>query len=546
MKLSKRISAAVIAVMAAASLCMPTSGAFADPGPMPTGPFKLVVHGSTYWSDWLTPDPGKTSTGEVIPDTEVIGVWAPHPNVPITLGGLGGSQGMEFKIIERKAWTVNPATGQTELQSDPAWSPVTVPTDANGVAEFSNLPEGYYLVTEILNSSRQIETIAPFWVQLPMAKQDNSAWLSEVHVYAKDQLDEVIEKNVSGLGFIPPNHYPQGFDCVTNGKDATYFIKTIIPRDIATCARYDIVDDQMPDVVHFVPGRNSVNVSYTDYATGNQVDLIGTPGVNGTPGPNDDYYVVHRSGAAQYPWDDGITVKLTAKGMASIAAALSPNDYFNKPRLTTTISTKVDVPQSQIEAAINQGWVNKAQLDFIRDANYHFIYESNDCTITMGGFIIQKTDAQGNLLDGAEFLLYESEQDALARQNPVLDANGQPLTGTSPIPGYIEFFGIPDRDYNHIYGGTFYWLVETKAPAGYNLCPSPVEVYFDYYSHQKDPNTGIALYPIEIVNEKIELPITGGQGTLVFLAVGGGLLAAGLVALALMRRRAKKLEEQEG
>jgi LPXTG-motif cell wall-anchored protein len=233
--------------------------------------------------------------------------------------------------------------------------------------------------------------------------------------------------------------------------------------------------------------------------------------------------------------------------MASIAAALSPNIYDQPPTLTTTFTTKVDVPQSQIEPFFSAGWpLNKAKLDFIRDANNHFTYESNEANVAMGGFTIKKTDAQGNLLDGAEFLLYESEQDALARQNPVLDENGQPLVGTSTIPGYIDFRGVAARDYGSIYTGVFYWLVETKAPAGYNLCPKPIEIFVRDTSHQKDPNTGIALYPIEIVNEKITLPITGGQGTLVFLAVGGGLLAAGLVALALMRRRAKKLEEQEG
>ena len=90
--------------------------------------------------------------------------------------------------------------------------------------------------------------------------------------------------------------------------------------------------------------------------------------------------------------------------------------------------------------------------------------------------------------------------------------------------GYTLFFGLAD--------GTYY-LVETKAPAGYNRLEEPVTV--TVAGSDADPTS-------LTVNEKVEnsagtlLPSTGGMGTTVFYVLGAVLVMGAVVLLVTKKR----------
>lgn len=108
----------------------------------------------------------------------------------------------------------------------------------------------------------------------------------------------------------------------------------------------------------------------------------------------------------------------------------------------------------------------------------------------------------------------------------VIDCVEEPCTGpdTDPHPGYFSVDDLLWGDYE---------LVETKAPAGFILDPTPHTFTL----------AGSWGYVGEFVNKpySFDLPHTGGVASLIFLGMGGGLL--GLAAVsggAQMRRRPRK------
>lgn len=126
-----------------------------------------------------------------------------------------------------------------------------------------------------------------------------------------------------------------------------------------------------------------------------------------------------------------------------------------------------------------------------------------------GGINIFKYTGTDTPLSNAEFQVFKTEADARALTNPIalISADGLSTytTVVSATDGYAMFKGIA-------YGT--YYIVETKAPAGYNLLSSPVEVTVNNASH----NTAEA---IKIKNNSgFQLPKTGGIGTYIFTFAG--------------------------
>jgi len=126
-----------------------------------------------------------------------------------------------------------------------------------------------------------------------------------------------------------------------------------------------------------------------------------------------------------------------------------------------------------------------------------------------GGINIFKYTGTDTPLSNAEFQVFKTEEDARTLTNPIalISADGLSTytTVVSVTDGYAMFKGIA-------YGT--YYIVETKAPAGYNLLSSPVEVTVNNASH----NTVEA---IKIKNNSgFQLPKTGGIGTYIFTFAG--------------------------
>ena len=182
-------------------------------------------------------------------------------------------------------------------------------------------------------------------------------------------------------------------------------------------------------------------------------------------------------------------------------------------------------------------------------------------------FTINKTNESGEALKGAHFALYKCDASGYTTESDV--------KGHGAIVKKWEFDGvnaISTFEADKLEAG-YYYLIETKAPDGYNLLTAPVEIKelnvqyvttwstnFQFAKDGEGPwhlvkreiesatfkyNDNGAVKDITgemtVVNKKgFELPSTGGMGTVIFSVLGIALVLAGLLVITASRKKAAK------
>ena len=156
-----------------------------------------------------------------------------------------------------------------------------------------------------------------------------------------------------------------------------------------------------------------------------------------------------------------------------------------------------------------------------------------------------ETDNENKKLPDAKFVLYKkapTETDPNAIQYYKKWANTDTTKAVSWVNNIAEATEVTtDKDgaasFEGLADGTYY-LVETKAPAGYNQLDKPVKVEV----HDGEHNTPVTSATQLIVNATVKnqagtlLPSTGGMGTTVFYVLGAVLVVGAGVLLVTKKR----------
>lgn len=177
--------------------------------------------------------------------------------------------------------------------------------------------------------------------------------------------------------------------------------------------------------------------------------------------------------------------------------------------------------------------------------------------IPVGGIHILKTDLIGNTLEGAVFQIARFPQDGelldQAKEKKVLKIDGEhrimvlesfwscpDMTGEKRLEaqtdeaGRAGLYGLP-------YGA--YYLIETRAPEGYNRIIDPIRVTVHKYSHLRnaddvyDDQGQIIDNTLHIINVRYTIPDTGFSGTLQLAAAGTGVLFSAAALILLNQKR---------
>ena len=186
--------------------------------------------------------------------------------------------------------------------------------------------------------------------------------------------------------------------------------------------------------------------------------------------------------------------------------------------------------------AVNEKETNKVTFDY---SNYPYVdsHVQKTASVDVTTFAIKvnkhkKGDATTKLAN-AEFDLYRTAYDGEAGVNiPHANVQGVLLehgvTGTDGTLTFEKYEANGDK-YK-------YYLVETKAPSGYNLLTEAVEVKFT----DADVETTAGIYTVDVENNSgIQLPVTGGSGTVIFTVIGIALMVGAVVLLVFSRKKVK-------
>lgn len=395
-----------------------------------------------------------------------------------------------------------------------AANPAEMTTDKKGEAVFTvpnvGLANGVYVVVEDLAGSGDLKTAdgtavdkakvtpaAPFAVSMPMTKPDGTGLNKDVHVYPKNQVND-LTKTVKDAGKNVGDDIVYTISTTSTGAD-TNGDGAMNAADLGGV--YKIVDTLDPNLTY-----KSVTVKVAGAAV--------TEGENG--------YEVTKEQTGN-PAQDKVTVSFKGTTLDTIAAGA-------KVELELTANVKKDSAVGVIP--------NQAKL---YPNSWSKGIDSSKVETKFGDIVIKKVNKDDAVLAGAKFSVHldnSAAKDCSSYGDEIKTSEATGKNGLISIKGlhltnFVDGKEVPETDQHP------YCLVETKAPSGYQLLPKPVKFSLTKAGAVADLTAAAegdgSL--VKITNYKNPgLPLTGAQGILLVSVLGLILVSVGVV-LTVKRRQ---------
>lgn len=387
-----------------------------------------------------------------------------------------------------------------------------ITAEGTGQTTFKNLELGYYLVVETKVPANYIAG-KPFLVAIPFTSEDGTAWKYDATAVPKNystSIDKEINKDATG-----ENVSNDG--SVKVGDYVPYKIKTRTPNYADEMYKNATVVFTITDVM-----SNGLNIVNDE--THPVVVKVG-----GTAIQNDK----NKCTITAIPSNEANTADLTVKFASNYLKTKEASNqeveitYYAQVTTDAVAGTDANTNQPFLDYT-NQPGVNPGHVPGPEVKVY---------TFDMKVMKFTKEGTSKNLA-GADFQLYKAS---------VEEGNKIGTVQTTQADGTISFEKMDEG---------IYYLVETKAPKGYTLLANPIKVEIiagkdiegnatgkftlkindkevtegtDAYISHKVENTGLSYVAVE--NHKgFNIPMTGGMGIALFLAVG----AAGIVVISVL------------
>lgn len=500
------VLAAIAMVLMAGMPAVAATGALPDPN----AKTELVITKFEQPASFGAPASGAQLGEDVIGDlTPIAGVTFEARKVPgVNLATNAGQQAAAEMTVAQAAALVGTMPDDVGT------------TGADGVVRLGatgKLGVGLYLVTETA-APADVVTAAPFLVALPLTDPTGDGWMYTVYVYPKN--DRV------GVNL-------DVFDqtAVTCGDTVTWTAHAAIPQQ-KTIATYT-VQNVMDDLV-FLTSLDTVKVTLSS---------------GGTLARGTDYELweglLPAAGASGS--QRGFEVRFTEAGRAKLATARATDP-------TAEVVVRYDTTVKGTGELVNQVRLLAGQSGDVQDDN-----------VTKWGPLRIQVHEKGdptNLIAGADFRLYLSAEDAVAKRNPItVDgktefrtgedgmislgclrfsdfANGFDVAPSDPI--YQPYYAAPDSYPEGWEGDTDPLGGTVKVP---DVAESQILVFQVWEKSAPGPippgpDPKPTPKPTPTPSPSPSLPVTGAQ-------VGGVALLAGVLVLggmALVRKRRPEAE----
>lgn len=399
-----------------------------------------------------------------------------------------------------------------------AANPAEMTTDKKGEARFTvenkGLDNGVYVVVEGLAGSGNLKTsddtavdkakvtpAAPFAVSMPMTKPDGTGLNKDVHVYPKNQVNE-LDKTVKDAGKNVGDDIVYTISTTSTGADTNGDGK-MDSKDLGGV--YEIVDTLDPNLTY-----KSVTVKVKGQA------------VNA----DENGYTLTKEQTGD-PKQDKVTVSFKGTTLDTIAAGAKV-----ELELIATVKQNSDngVIPNQAKLYPND-WAKKHDKPV----------DSPKVETKFGDIVIKKVNKDDGALKGAVFTVYldnSEKKDCSSYDTEIKTSEETGENGLVSIKGlhltnFVDGKEVAEGEQHP------YCLVETQAPAGYQKLPQPIKFSLTKAGTVTDLTTAVENDGslVKITNYKNPgLPLTGAQGILLVSVLGLILVSAGVV-LTVKRRK---------
>ena len=373
-------------------------------------------------------------------------------------------------------------------------SPVDTQTvDADGTATFANLAMGEYFI-------RPTSTTSVYQLMLQKLEPTVSGgkYVIDDLTFGAKREEVSVDKAANKTS-------------VTKKEKVTYTITVDIPTYASQAVDKSFyVSDLLPNGLTIDPASIKVQIDGTDVDTA--------------------AYTLDTTAVAEY------TFKLSV-------SAEQYTDNWSANGGKQLVITYTATLNNNDTTAVNVKQTNTVTFDY---SNYPYVENSHNQktdTVDVTTFAIKidkyvKNDEDAKLAN-AKFDLYrtatQAEVNAGSAVNiPHTTVNGIKLESdlVTDANGTATFAKYEANGTNYDY-----YLVETRAPSGYNILDNAVKVNFT--DTEVEATAGV--YTVKVPNSSgIQLPITGGTGTVIFTIIGIALMVGAVVLFVVSRKKAKE------
>ncbi len=368
---------------------------------------------------------------------------------------------------------------------------------------FTNLDFGYYLVYQTGTKELQSSLVS---------------------------VDKITGVEVALKGEAPSIEKTANTETVEIGQVVTYTINGVIPDTTGYNEYVYKIKDTLTDGLDFVTDADGTAQEGTNYTVSVQIKN----GVSSTQN-------------AVLSGNNNRTMTL------DLSKWIRDNQVSKGQEFTVTYYAKVNE-----KAVVTEK--NKAELEYGNDPESTTTTTPSEAKTPTYPLQIHKFDKKEDkgYLAGATFRLYETEQNAKEDKNPiaVTGSNGSytvdPVqTGDNKLYDMVSV-GNELKDHasmnlrlNGLKAGTYY-LVETKAPEGYNGVTAPIKITITKSNDTDVNNWTISKNDVQENGDKIIdienttgtiLPGTGGMGTVLFTVIGVALVLIIAASFVISRRK---------
>ena len=377
-----------------------------------------------------------------------------------------------------------------------------------------------------------------------------------------------------GIYYVRATNFPAGVKSVTNSVFALpyYTAEDGWIYSLENIALASKVEEDNPEIVKTITNSTKNNVNYSDVSLGDTVNFeikTSQVGSSSNTASKDfklkSYIITDKMSKGLTLDPNSFAVKLVDANGNTVATLDKTTDYVVDIKATLGADTDftVSLTESYLQetefygenvsdvitsysAVLNKyattaftGNPNEAvKLTYSNKTGVTAEVEGNEVYVYTYGIKAHKQDDNGKALANAEFSMYKTAEDAKENKNAI-------ASGVSDAKGLVEFKNT-SGEVIRLQSGNYY-IVETKAPAGYNRYTDTIEVkitaeYANTFTNgtwiSSAPADGIA--EVTVTNSKVIYPQTGGEGNTLFYLYGavGFAMMFGLLILAKKKKRA--------